>query len=190
MHAGDGARARLDSDELARVLKEDVALVKRRRGSLSPWIYGLLSVFLLLLLAVQYAWFMPDDVVSRYPQARNWVAALCERTGCELGRSVDANRMQIASRDVRIHPKYEGALLVTAALVNAAYDVQPYPRIQFVLYNVGGKPIATRVFAPREYLSPDVRYELGMVPRQPVQIALDLLAPEEAAVSFEFKFLP
>jgi hypothetical protein len=149
-----------------------------------------LTISLLVLLAVQYAWFMPDDVVNRYPPARSLVAALCEKTGCELGRSADAERMQIASRDVRIHPKYEGALLVTAALVNAAYDVQPYPRIQFILYNASGAPIATRVFEPDEYLSPDVAHELGMVPRQPVQIALDLLAPEEAAVSFEFKFLP
>ncbi len=181
----------LDTMELPRVLQEDVArLQKAKHGSLSRWVYGLSSVLLLLLLAVQHAWFMPDDVVNRYPQARKLVAELCVRTGCKLGQTVDAERMKIASRDVRIHPKYEGALLVTAALFNTAYDVQPFPRIQFVLYSVSGKTIASRIFGPDEYLSTDVAHELGMVPRQPVQIALELLAPEEAAVSFEFKFLP
>ena len=100
-----------------------------------------------------------------------------------------ASKIHLVSRDVRAHPEYEGALLVTAALVNRAGYAQAYPRVVFTLYNVNGQSIASRTFAPEEYLETYSGPRDTMPAEQPVQIVLELLAPEEAGVSFEFKFL-
>ncbi len=159
---------------------------RRRRGR---YLFGGLSVLLLVVLGLQYAWFMPEDMARRYPQTRALLQRFCPQFGCVLPARRDPAQIRVLSRDVRIHPKFEGALLVTAAIVNAATFSQPHPRVRFSLFNVNGQIIASRVFAPGQYLSPDLDAKASMVPDVPTQITLDLLAPDEAPVSFEFQFL-
>ena len=169
-------------DDIARL--EGLAARARARKGLA-----VLSVCLLVALALQYAWFMPTDMASRYPQARSFLDTFCRYTACTLPEQRDPTLVQVVSRDVRVHPKYEGALLVTAQLVNAANFVQPYPLMEFTLFNVNGQTIATRTFTPEQYVGPSVDIGAGMTPTIPTQIELDVLAPDEAAISFEFRFL-
>ena len=151
--------------------------------------YGAAAASLLALLAFQYVFFMPDDAARRYPQWRGAIESMCERIGCVLPERRDPSRIRVLSRDVRLHPKFEGVLQIKATLANAAPFRQPYPRVRFTLFNVNGQTIATRVFQPSEYLGRAVSPSARVRPRTPFQIALDVLAPEEAAVSFEFQFL-
>lgn len=184
------SKAEGEEEPVPQALREDLArMASARRRSRSGFLFGAASVLLAAALAVQYARFMPEDVVQRYPDARVWMEGFCKRTGCTLPERRDVSLIRMVSRDVRVHPRYEGALLVTAALENTAPYKQPYPQMQFTLYNVNGQTIATRRFEPREYLAGDVDVARGMPPRTPVQVALDLLAPEQAPVSFEFRFL-
>lgn len=171
--------------EMPEVLLEDLATSTARR---SGGVFAFASLIVLIALVGQYAHFMPHDVLQRYPQARPWLAQFCSYTGCQLPELRDPKLIRVVGRDVRIHPEYEGALLVTAALMNSATFAQPYPLIQFTLFNVNGQVIAARNFEPSEYLGPDVDVEFGMKPGAPVQIVLETLAPEQPAVSFEFRF--
>ncbi len=121
---------------------------------------------------------------------RAWLERFCAETGCELPLSREPRLVFLIQRDVRVHPKYEGALIVSAALVNKAVFSQPFPTILFTLYNVNGQTIASRRFAPAEYLdAAAIDGSAIMLPHEPVQVIFELLAPEEAAVSFEFKFI-
>ena len=172
------------------VLREDmesaaVATTDRRRTIG----YSLAAMALLVLLAAQYAWFMPGDAARRYPQWRGAIETFCVRTGCTLPELRDPQRIRVTSRDVRVHPGYEGVLQVKATLVNAAPFRQPYPLLRFTLFNVNGQTIASRTFEPHEYLGRAVEDSARLRPQTPFQVALDLLAPEEAAVSFELQFL-
>ena len=179
-----------DASDIPQVLEEDIAmLVRQRREKKFRWFFSALAFLLLLTLGAQYAWFMPNDMAKRYPQTRPWLNELCSISGCDLVQSRDPSKVKIVSRDVRVHPKYEGALLITAVLVNEAEFVQAYPKMRFTVFNVNGQTIAARDFAPRDYLAGDVEVDEGMRPKSPTQISLDIVAPEEAAVSFEFKFL-
>ena len=172
------------------VLKEDIARAEaERRSRANSWLFTTAAVLLLAGLAVQYAWFKPAGVLAAYPQARPWLESLCAGTGCVLPQRRDPSKIQMLARDVRVHPRYEGALLVSATLVNVAAQAQPYPRMQFNVFNVNGQTIASRVFEPKEFLSPDVNIAGEMSPRKPLQIAIEMIAPEEAAVSYEFRFL-
>jgi len=151
--------------------------------------YGVAGVALLALLAFQYLFFNPEAAARQYPQWRDTIESMCAHIGCVLPERRDPSRIRVLSRDVRVHPKFEGVLQIKATLANAAPFRQPYPRLRFTLFNVNGQTIATRVFRPSEYLGRNVSPSARLRPRSPFQIALDVLVPEEAAVSFEFQFL-
>jgi hypothetical protein len=147
------------------------------------------ALVLLLGLAFQYLWFAPADLSARFPMARSTVERFCLEAGCMQSARRDPEQIRMLSRDVRAHPRYEGALLVTATFSNAAPRAQPFPRLRFSLYDVNGQTIAARTFTPAEYLAGALPADSVLPPGQPVQIALELLAPEQAAVSFEFTFI-
>ena len=171
------------------VLEEDLArLHSARSNNRTGLIFAVLSVLLLIGCALQYVFFMPGDVVKRYPMSQPFVNKFCALAGCQTIEQRAPQLVQVVSRDVRVHPRYEGALQITAALVNSANFSQPYPNVQFTLFNVNGQTIAARIFEPREYLTDDTSVSAGMSPEIETQIQLDVLAPDEAAVSFEFKF--
>ena len=184
------ARAADADADVPEILREDIASqARRRRQRRAALGFGLGSLLMAAVLLLQFAWFKPRELLGRYPQGRPWLELLCERSGCVLPDRRDPARVRMTARDVRMHPRYEGALRVNASLINTAPYAQPYPRLNFTLFNVNGQIIASRVFAPAEYLPAGIDPAGDMLPRQPVQIALDLLAPEDAAVSFEFGFL-
>ena len=171
------------------ILREDLdRLRSRERVRRTTVAFTVANLILLLAVAGQYVWFEPEEVWRRYPQSREWIEQLCARTACVLPERRDPSRIRIVSRDVRIHPRYEGALQIRATLTNAGLYPQPYPGLRFTLFNVNGQTIATRWFAPEEYLR-SLPASAEMQPDAAVQIALEVLAPEEAAVSFEFQFL-
>jgi hypothetical protein len=177
-------------EPLPAVLREDTAELaassSARRRSLG---YGAAALALVALLALQYVFFMPEDAARRYPQWRASIESLCVQFGCVLPERRDPSRIRVISRDVRVHPRYEGVLQIKATLTNAANFRQPYPRVRFTLFNVNGQTIATRVFQPSEYLGRRVAASARLRPQTPFQVELDVLSPEEAAVSFEFQFL-
>ncbi|MEM7253268.1 MAG: DUF3426 domain-containing protein [Pseudomonadota bacterium] len=175
---------------LPKVLRDDLQGVESA-APLVPfqWRWLVLALLLALGLVAQYLWFMPDDLIARYPMARPWVEQVCEPLQCRYQVRVDRSKIDLLSRDVRIHPAYEGALQVTLSMINQADFSQSFPHIQFTLFNVNGGVIVSRTFAPPEYIEDDARRAIGLEPNDPVQVVLDLLAPEEAAVSFEFRFI-
>ncbi len=179
-----------EQEVVPEVLREDLALIQavRRARHARTW-YGAISLILTVALMAQFVWFNPQTVRRQYPLAADWITRFCNQTGCELPPERDLAKVTMLGRDVRIHPSYEGALQVHAAIVNSASFNQPFPNLEFTLFNVNGQIIATRSFAPDEYLNAPEVEARGMVPRTATQLTLDLLAPEQAAVSFEFKFL-
>ena len=189
VQAGEDTAA--EEPEYPQVLEEDIGRIKNaRRNRRRKLTYTVLSIFLLSTLGVQYLVLMPEDALRRYPMSRPLVERLCDlRDSCSLLIQREPGLVEVTSRDVRVHPRYEGALQVTASLVNSAGFVQPYPRVQFTLFNVNGQTIAARIFEPHEYLSAETNISTGMEPSTPIRVELHMLAPDEAAVSFEFKFL-
>lgn len=151
--------------------------------------YGVAALVLVVLLAGQYVFFMPEDAARRYPPFRSAIESVCAQVGCMLSERRDPSRIRVVSRDVRVHPRYEAVMQIKATLTNTAPYRQPYPQVQFTLFNVNGQTIATRIFEPSEYLGRPVATSARLRPKSPFQIELDVLAPGEAAVSFEFQFL-
>ncbi len=172
------------------VLREDAEELAARNAARRRGIeYGIAGLALLVLLAAQYVFFMPEDATRRYPQWRGAIEYLCVQIGCVLPERRDPARIRVLNRSVRVHPRLEGVMQIKATLTNAAPYRQPYPQVRFTLFNVNGQTIATRDFQPSEYLGRRVAASARLRPQTPFQVELDVLAPEEAAVSFEFQFL-
>ncbi len=176
---------------LPELLKDDAAhLLRAPRTSWYIRLFQLVSVVLLLLASLaQIAWFMPTEFLRRFPEARPWLSLVYGQLGRELPVPRDPSRIQLLSRDVRVHPQYRNVLVINAKVTNKAAFPQPYPSVWLTVFGVNGRVVGARGFRPEEYLTPAVDRAQGMLPEVPVQIGFEVVAPETAVVSYEFSFL-
>lgn len=151
------------------------------------WSAGVLMV--LLLIALQLAWFQRDRVLLDYPELRPYVTQLCEKLDCRVIRERDTSAISLINRDVRLHPTYQDTLLVNATMQNELSIRQPYPQVQLTLFDTAGTLIGYREFKPTDYLDASINIDEGMPVGSPVHFVLEVAGSSEEAVSFEFRFL-
>jgi hypothetical protein len=179
-----------DSAEVPVQLAEDLRALrgaKRARSRRGAWLIACIA--LALLLAAQLAWRYREAWLAEYPQWRSSLAALCARVGCDATAPSDPARIELLSRDVRDHPQYRDVLLVNATIVNRSARALSYPIIELGLFDRGGRVSGVRRFEPREYLDASIDATAGMPPARPIVVVLEVVAPSDDAVSFEFRFL-
>ena len=151
------------------------------------WAAGVLSV--LLLFALQLAWFQRDRLLLDYPDLRPYVKQLCEKMDCQVIRERNTRAISLVNRDVRLHPSYQDTLLVNATMQNELSTKQPYPQVQLTLFDTAGALIGYREFEPTDYLDASIDIDEGMPVESPVHFVLEVAGSSEKAVSFEFRFL-
>lgn len=173
-------------NELPEVLREPAPARSKKKPSWG-WTAG--AIFLVLVFVSQLFWFNRDQVLSKWPELRQWVQAACQKLNCVVVREYRTSDIKLISRDVRLHPRYDDTLLVNATMSNSSDTIQPYPDIQFALFDTSGRMIAEREFRPEEYLDNSIAIEDGMPSGQPVHFVLEVTGPTAGAVSFEFRFL-
>ena len=146
-------------------------------------------IALLLLLVLQYAWFMAGDLAATFPVAAPALDEFCAVTGCETNRRSGEEGIRVVSRTVRPHADFTSALSVKATLENRSTDVRPFPVVVFVLYGKDGRAVASRAFEPSEYLDEGAMPTEGLESGRRVDIAFDLVAPSKVAVSFDLRLI-
>ena len=149
--------------------------------------WGTGVAILLTIFIIQYSYSMRDDL-ARYPELRPWVQKMCEFAHCDMPMQQNVDLIKLTHRDITIHPRVKGALLINAVFVNNASYTQPFPLMQITLSDMSGRVIAKRRFQPAEYLDADINLRRGMMPNNPVQIVLEIADPGKDAVNFEFNF--
>lgn len=148
------------------------------------WAFG--SLVMIGVLAGQLAWFN-RDTLALDPRWRPWLQTVCDTAGCALPALRDPHAIEMVDRNVQSHPQYQGALLITATLVNQATFAQPYPEVELSMTNLDQKRVATRRFLPTEYL--DNGNAQGLIPPgASVRLKLEIADPGQEAVGFEFEF--
>lgn len=113
------------------------------------------------------------------------VAAVCGVLRCSLPPWREPAAFVLIDRDVRAHPKKSGVLRVTATFRNDARWAQPWPRLQLILSDIDGNPVAARVFTVREYLGAAPQQSL-LASGQTASIAMDVVEPAARSVAFDF----
>ena len=146
-------------------------------------------IVLLLLLALQYTWFMAGDLATAFPVLGPALDGFCTVTGCEMQRRSAHDGIRVVSRTVRPHAEYTSALSVRATLENRSPEARPFPVVVFVLYGKDGRAVGSREFEPAEYLDEGTERRKGLESGRRVDIAFDLVAPSEVAVSFDLRLI-
>lgn len=146
-------------------------------------------VLLILTLGGQYAYFN-FDTVSRIPALRPLITQYCPMIGCEPAPQSDVSRIVGTNLVVRSHPYEKNALVIDVIIKNQATFDQPYPVVQLNFEDINGQPVASRRFAPAEYIS-DQAIPLNSMPSNtPIHLTLEIEDPGRNAVNYELLFLP
>ncbi len=151
------------------------------------WAFG--AFILLLAATTQAAWFNRDILLSQYPQFLPQAKQLCQQFDCRLIRNRNISAIKLVNRDVRVHPRYEDALLVNATITNLSKYAQRFPQVLLSLFDTDGRVIAYRQIPATEYLDSSIDMEAGMRPDAPIHFVFEVANNSTDAVSFEFDFL-
>lgn len=167
----------------------DSLLVEEKPRSPIKLILGILAIFIFsAVLLGQLAFFRSSQLVDKVPALRPMVEKFCNTAPCIYSGPRDVSQIKLVSRDIRLHPKVDNALLISATFINRASFKQAYPDITITLSDLSGAMVAQRQFKPAEYLGRLNSPFLLMPSGKPVQIALEVVDPGKDAVNFEFTF--
>ena len=180
--------------QLTELLSEEEALEllaasDEKRSVWSKFFWFTSTLLLLVMIAIQLAWFNRDWILTKKPEYLPHVRKICEQIECDLVRERDLSSIVLVNRDIRDHPRYENTLLVNATIENQAEIIQPFPDLRLTLYDTEGQITGYRIFRPLEYLDKSITVEDGMPVNAPVHIILELTGATDVAVSFEFNFI-
>ncbi len=158
----------------------------------SPWrrwlAWGLLNFCAILLLLGQYTYHNFSQL-ARQDTTRPWLEAVCPLIDCQLPSKVDVQQIKSSNLIVRSHPVFSGALLVDAIIYNRASFTQPFPLLEFTFSDQQGKPVASRLFKPQEYLGGELAGQGQMPSQTPIHIALEVLEPRGGVVNYTLTFV-
>jgi predicted Zn finger-like uncharacterized protein len=141
-----------------------------------------------LALGAQYAW-LSRERLAQDPKLRTHLESACATLGCRLPPYHDPASIRSTELLVRPDPAREGVLLVDAVLVNRAPFAQRYPDLELSFTDIEGRPVARRVFLPREYLGAHPAPDAQLAPREPVRVHLELKDPGEHATNYELRLI-
>lgn len=162
---------------------------RRVRASprISPWVWGLASLLLLVVLLAQSAYFLRDTLASRLPQARPVIEQACNLLGCSLSLPKDLSQLQIVGSDLQTEAS--GRLKLTLTLGNRADYAQAWPVLVLTLTDQHNRSLARRSFAPSEYLGDAPRITAGIPARSEQPLTLPLTVHKLTPMGFGLQLI-
>jgi predicted Zn finger-like uncharacterized protein len=155
-------------------------------GFVDRLVWGGGSVLFSLVLLGQIAYFAGMRLAQNETW-RPWLAVLCDAVGCELPPYRDVDSIQVVERTLRPLAglaAYEFRL----TMANQANSPQAFPSVALTMTDREGRPVASRVFRPNEYLSKGRAASLMPVGEN-YEIRLDLAKPASDVAGFTFKLM-
>ncbi|HZW20089.1 DUF3426 domain-containing protein [Noviherbaspirillum sp.] len=134
------------------------------------------SVFLLLGLLGQGTYVFRDQIAAWIPQSKPLLDEACARIGCQVGLPAHIESVSVESSELQTLAADSNTFALTVLLRNHGATAQSWPNIELTLNDNNEKPLARRVFLPREYLAEpsDARKGFSAHSEQPVKIHFEL----------------
>lgn len=162
------------------------ARVPSANRRVSPWVWGVVSLLLLLVLVAQSAYFLRDTLANQLPQSRPALERACAVLGCSLSLPKNLTLLQIVGSDLQTVST--GRLILTFTLGNRDNVAQTWPMLTLTLTDQRNNPVARRSFAPSEYLGDDdQRIAAGIPPRSEQPLSLPLNLDNVKATGFDLQ---
>lgn len=162
-------------------LAEQVAVVQDEdEGDRPPppeyrrWPWAVAALLLLLVLLAQAAYFFRVDLAARLPGLKPALTGYCQLLGCSVPLPQKANLMSIESSDLEADPAHENQITLNALLHNRAPYPQAFPHLELTLNDTQDKPLARRIFKPKDYLPPLENEKTGLLPNHEIIVKLYL----------------
>jgi len=151
--------------------------------------YSFAAALLVALAGFQLVLFKSTAFANTFPALQPLLVSMCQNLPCRYTGNHNRKLIKIVSRDVRLHPKIKGALLISATVANQASYTQPYPTILLKFTDLTGATVAQRYFKPTEYLGLLNKPFALMPSKKPIQLNIEILDPGSDAINFQFFFL-
>ncbi|WP_292931141.1 DUF3426 domain-containing protein [Noviherbaspirillum sp.] len=149
---------------------------KQRIGRLLRVVMSGGSVLLLIGLLAQSAYVFRDRIAAWFPQTKPVLAEACTYIGCRVGLPAQIEYVSIESSELQTISTDSNIFTLTALLRNHGATEQAWPNIELTLNDSNDKPIARRVFVPRDYLSAIQDGQKGFAPKseQPIKLYFEV----------------
>ena len=160
-------------------LAEQVVIVQDEDNREPPleyrkWPWAIAAVPLLLVLFAQTAYFFRVDLAARLPDLKPVLTGYCQLLGCNVPLPQKASLMGIESSDLEADPAYVNQITLNALLHNRAPYPQAFPNLELTLNDTQDKPLARRIFKPKDYLPPLENEKTGLLPNHELGVKLHL----------------
>ena len=155
----------------------------RKKLKLNLW-YCLFSLILLILAALQTAYFMRTKLAAEYPQFKPLLKQGCALAHCEISLPKELDFLTIEDSDMQEDEKHQGVINFSSTLVNNASFTQTYPNIELTLTNAEDQPAIRRIIKPAEYLNTDTNINTGISANEQVHIKLAINASGTAVAGY------
>ncbi|MDB5852518.1 MAG: hypothetical protein JWR22_559 [Herminiimonas sp.] len=134
------------------------------------------SAVLAVALLLQGAYAFRNSLAAMLPQTRPALLALCKVASCRLDLPAQIDAVSIETNEMQAIADNPEGLQLTALLRNRSALPQAWPSIELTLNDPNDKPLARRVFGPRDYLGADLSNGKGFPPNseQGVKLMLSL----------------
>ncbi|NWG86910.1 MAG: DUF3426 domain-containing protein [Hydrogenophilaceae bacterium] len=146
----------------------------QKKSGLAALGRGLLVTLLLLLLLAQGLYFLRGPLAAWQPVLRPYLEAACVPLGCQVPLARDRDALRVESSSLETDPESPSSARLRVAFSNRADQAMAWPNLVLTLTDVRDKPLAQRVFAPREYLPARHLNTPGIRAGQEYEIQLDM----------------
>jgi predicted Zn finger-like uncharacterized protein len=148
---------------------------RQRIGQALEIVMILGSAILLLAVLAQGMYVFRNQIAARFPQTKQALSNACTRLGCQVGLPAQIDAVSIESNELQALAPDSNAFTLSVLLRNRGSIAQAWPNIELTLNDTNDKPIARRVFMPRDYLAPsDVNKGFAASSEQPVKLSFEL----------------
>ena len=168
-------------EHAALTLAEQVAIVPDENEGNHPsppeyrrWPWAIAAFLLLLVLFAQAAYFFRVDLAARLPGLKPALTGYCKLLRCSVPLPQKPDLMSIESSDLEADPVHVNQIMLNALLRNRAPYAQAFPDLELTLNDAQDKPLARRIFKPKDYLPPLENEQTGLLPNHELIVKLYL----------------
>lgn len=147
-------------------------------------LFGLASLVLALLLALQVALFLRADLAAAAPASRPVLEALCAPLGCDVPLPRQLTKQAIAASNLEHDTEQKSRVRLTFLLTNRTGQTQAWPQVLLTLTDVRESPVAQKLFPPQVYLPKDTKIGAGMANGSEREVRLELDIGNLAATGY------
>ncbi len=111
------------------------------------------SAVLFLALLVQGVYAFRHIIAAEMPEYRPVLTNLCSQLGCQVRLPAHIDKVSIESSELQSLPASPNKFTLVALLRNQAATDQAWPYLELTLNDMNEKPVARKIFLPKDYLA-------------------------------------